>query len=155
MPAWASSLAIAAPIPRPPPVTSATCPASSESATASEDSQMLAICLPDYVASYSSCRFVLVVPAHPQGAGVVLGAPLRRPVQQAVVRHRGLEAAGAHHVGAIHRPIGQRVSRPARASARAGFESMNQRCAAFVDQPSRPPPADDPPRHRASEIVGG
>src|SRR5205823_2530110 len=54
-------------------------------------------------------RFVLVVTAHPVRPRVALVATLRRTVEQRVVGHCGLEAAGGADVGPVDGPVRQRV----------------------------------------------
>src|SRR3989442_9376781 len=58
---------------------------------------------------------VLVVTAHPERARFALVATLRCAVQQSVVGHRGLEAAGCGHVGPVNDPVRERVRAQARA----------------------------------------
>src|SRR5437588_1071496 len=49
--------------------------------------------------------FVLVVAPHPQRSRGALVTTLRRPVQQAVVGHCGLESAGGRYVGPVDGPV--------------------------------------------------
>src|SRR5439155_14749582 len=59
-------------------------------------------------------QLVLVVAADPQRPRGALVATLRRPVQQAVVGHCGLEATGARYVGPVDDPVRSRVHAQAR-----------------------------------------
>jgi hypothetical protein len=54
-------------------------------------------------------RSVLVVAPYPQGLGGALVASRGCPVEQAVVGHRELEAAGGRHVGPVDGAVRERT----------------------------------------------
>src|SRR5439155_1322435 len=74
-------------------------------------------------------RLVLVVATHPERSRGALVATLRRPVEQAVVGHCGLEAAGGRDVGPVD---GSRPRAPAALAQSKGVLVRNQPEVLFV-----------------------